>query len=97
VETYASWVEISGENERVISDSCFKSVIRVLHVSCIVLTLDETSQEAQSKYEVELETNSGISLDPVTGSIGPDGTATIHFKRDADAASKGATRISCKV
>jgi hypothetical protein len=69
----------------------------VLRFSCTGLTLDETLQEAQSKYEVELETDSGISLDPVTGTIGPDGTATIHFKRDANATSQGATRVSCKV
>lgn len=69
----------------------------MLCFSCTALTLDGTSQEAQSKYEVELESDSGISLDPVTGSIGPDGTATIHFKRDTDASSKGATRVSCKV
>lgn len=55
------------------------------------------SKEAQSKYEVELETDSGIILDPPTGIIGQDGTATIHFKRDPTSASKGATRVSCKV
>lgn len=63
----------------------------------IILALDETTQEAQSKYEVEVETDSGITLDPPTGTIGQDGTATIHFKRDPNSGSKNATRVSCKV
>lgn len=55
------------------------------------------SNEAQSKYEVELEMDSGVTLDPATGTIGPDGNAIIHFKRDLNSASKFTTRVSCKV
>lgn len=54
-------------------------------------------QEAQSKYEIELEADSGIVLEPATGTIGSDGKANIHFKRDPNSESKATTRVSCKV
>lgn len=53
-------------------------------------------QEAQSKYEVDMESD-GVTVEPPIGILGSDGNATIYFKRDPNLSINGTTRVSCKV
>lgn len=53
------------------------------------------SKEARSKFNVETEPESALSIDPYDGYLSPEGFASLHFKRSSPAASLG--RISCKV
>ncbi|XP_022961409.1 protein SUPPRESSOR OF QUENCHING 1, chloroplastic isoform X3 [Cucurbita moschata] len=53
------------------------------------------SKEARSKFIVETEPESALSIDPSDGYLSPDGFANLRFRRSSPAASLG--RISCKV
>ncbi|TYK10299.1 NHL repeat-containing protein 2 isoform X1 [Cucumis melo var. makuwa] len=53
------------------------------------------SKEARSKFNVETEPETALSIDPSDGYLSPEGFASLHFKRSSPAASLG--RISCKV
>ncbi|XP_038878874.1 protein SUPPRESSOR OF QUENCHING 1, chloroplastic [Benincasa hispida] len=53
------------------------------------------SKEARSKFNVETEPESALSIDPSDGYLSPEGFASLHFKRSSPTASLG--RISCKV
>lgn len=52
-------------------------------------------QEARSKFSVEVEPENAAVVDPLDGSLSPDGTAVLHFKRSSPSATVG--RVSCKV
>ncbi|XP_071709747.1 protein SUPPRESSOR OF QUENCHING 1, chloroplastic [Rutidosis leptorrhynchoides] len=53
------------------------------------------SKEARSKFSVEMEPENAADVDPLDGSLGPDGTAVLHFKRSSPSPTLG--RVSCKV
>ncbi|PWA90389.1 haloacid dehalogenase-like hydrolase family protein [Artemisia annua] len=53
------------------------------------------SKEAQSKFSVEVEPENAAVVDPLDGSLSPDGTAVLHFKRSSPSATVG--RVNCKV
>ncbi|BFG36805.1 hypothetical protein CerSpe_230790 [Prunus speciosa] len=53
------------------------------------------SKEARSKFSVETEPETAISIDPLDGYLSPEGSAILHFKRPSPSASLG--RINCKV
>ncbi|GAB2287271.1 Protein SUPPRESSOR OF QUENCHING 1, chloroplastic [Dionaea muscipula] len=53
------------------------------------------SKEARSKYSVETEPENAIVIEPSEGTLGPQGSAILHFKRDSPSASLA--RINCKV
>jgi DNA-binding beta-propeller fold protein YncE len=53
--------------------------------------------EAQSKFEADVEQDSGVSIVPASGNIGPDGRAKLQFSRIPGSSNSGNTRISCKV
>lgn len=52
-------------------------------------------QEARSKFSVEVEPEDAAVVDPLDGSLSPDGTAVLHFKRSSPSATVG--RVNCKV
>ncbi|XP_008246083.1 PREDICTED: NHL repeat-containing protein 2 [Prunus mume] len=53
------------------------------------------SKEARSKFSVETEPETAVSIDPLDGYLSPEGSAILHFKRPSPSASLG--RINCKV
>ncbi|XP_078159689.1 haloacid dehalogenase-like hydrolase family protein isoform X1 [Carex rostrata] len=53
------------------------------------------SKEARSKFEVDIEPASAVELEPSSGYLNPDGSASIYFKRASPSPSTG--RINCKV
>ncbi|KAJ4825096.1 Protein SUPPRESSOR OF QUENCHING 1, chloroplastic [Turnera subulata] len=53
------------------------------------------SKEARSRFTVETEPENVMVMDPSEGYLGPEGTATLHFKRSSPSASTG--RINCKI
>ncbi|GKA57695.1 NHL repeat-containing protein 2, partial [Tanacetum coccineum] len=53
------------------------------------------SKEARSKFSVEVEPENAAVVDPLDGSLSPDGTAVLHFKRSSPSATVG--RVNCKV
>nr|XP_043614411.1 protein SUPPRESSOR OF QUENCHING 1, chloroplastic [Erigeron canadensis] len=53
------------------------------------------SKEAPSKFSVEIEPEDAAIVDPLDGSLSPDGTARLHFKRSSPSATMG--RVNCKV
>ncbi|KAM2468598.1 hypothetical protein FF1_010260 [Malus domestica] len=53
------------------------------------------SKEARSKFSVETDPETAVSIEPVDGYLSPEGSATLHFKRPSPSASMG--RINCKV
>lgn len=54
-------------------------------------------QEAQSKFEVDVEPDGSVSIEPMNGIIGNDGRAKLRFSRSSNDSSSGSVRISCKV
>ncbi|KAG6555690.1 hypothetical protein Mapa_002927 [Marchantia paleacea] len=53
--------------------------------------------EAQSKFEVDVEPDGSVSIEPMNGIIGPDGRAKLRFSRSSNYSGSGSVRISCKV
>ncbi|KAK9735763.1 hypothetical protein RND81_04G226100 [Saponaria officinalis] len=53
------------------------------------------SKEARSKFNVDIEPEDALVIEPLDGSLSPDGSATLHFRRGTPSASM--SRISCKV
>ncbi|XP_034222109.1 protein SUPPRESSOR OF QUENCHING 1, chloroplastic isoform X2 [Prunus dulcis] len=53
------------------------------------------SKEARSKFSVETEPETAVSMDPLDGYLSPEGSAILHFKRPSPSVSLG--RINCKV
>ncbi|XP_020212147.1 protein SUPPRESSOR OF QUENCHING 1, chloroplastic isoform X2 [Cajanus cajan] len=53
------------------------------------------SKEARSRFSVDIEPEDAVNIDPLDGSLSPEGSATLHFKRSSNSASMG--RINCKV
>ncbi|BBN12735.1 phosphoglycolate phosphatase [Marchantia polymorpha subsp. ruderalis] len=53
--------------------------------------------EAQSKFEVDVEPDGSVSIEPMNGIIGNDGRAKLRFSRSSNDSSSGSVRISCKV
>ncbi|KAI3858545.1 hypothetical protein MKX03_005593 [Papaver bracteatum] len=53
------------------------------------------SKEARSKFIVELEPENSVVIEPLDGTLSPDGSASLHFKRLS--ASPAVGRIYCKV
>ncbi|KAK2419036.1 bifunctional riboflavin kinase/FMN phosphatase [Trifolium repens] len=53
------------------------------------------SKEARSRFSVDIEPEDAVNIDPLDGFLGPEGSATLHFKRSSNSASMG--RINCKI
>ncbi|KAI3982644.1 hypothetical protein MKX01_031383 [Papaver californicum] len=53
------------------------------------------SKEACSKFTVELEPENSMVIEPLDGTLSPDGSASLHFKRPSTSPAMG--RIFCKV
>ncbi|MCL7028124.1 hypothetical protein MKW94_020339 [Papaver nudicaule] len=53
------------------------------------------SKEARSKFTVELEPENSVVIEPLDGTLSPDGSASLHFKRSSTSPAVG--RIYCKV
>ncbi|CAM6081683.1 unnamed protein product [Calypogeia fissa] len=53
--------------------------------------------EAQSRYEADVEQDSGVAIEPASGNIGPDGRVKLQFSRVPGTLSSSNVRISCKV
>ncbi|KVH92080.1 HAD-like domain-containing protein [Cynara cardunculus var. scolymus] len=53
------------------------------------------SNEARSKFSVEIEPEDAAVVDPLDGNLSPDGTAILHFRRSAPSATL--SRVNCKV
>ncbi|KAL3690719.1 hypothetical protein R1sor_004370 [Riccia sorocarpa] len=53
--------------------------------------------EAQSKFEVDIEPDGSVTIEPMSGIIRPDGRAKLTFSRSSDKSDTASARISCKV
>ncbi|XP_068662112.1 protein SUPPRESSOR OF QUENCHING 1, chloroplastic [Aristolochia californica] len=53
------------------------------------------SKEAQSKFDVEIEPESSVVVEPSSGFLSPEGSAALHFKRSSPSPATG--KINCKV
>ncbi|OVA13591.1 NHL repeat [Macleaya cordata] len=53
------------------------------------------SKEARSKFNVELEPENAVVIEPSDGNLSPEGSASLHFRRSSTSPSLG--RINCKV
>ncbi|KAJ8511102.1 hypothetical protein OPV22_001536 [Ensete ventricosum] len=53
------------------------------------------SKEARSKFDVETDPADVINIEPTNGEFSPDGSATVHFRRNSASPVMG--RINCKV
>jgi hypothetical protein len=61
----------------------------------LTTVLEIPLQEARSRFSVDIEPEDAVNIDPLDGFLGPEGSATLHFKRSSNSASMG--RINCKV
>jgi len=52
-------------------------------------------QEAQSKFDVEVDPTEAVNIEPSSGVINSEGSASLHFKRTSSSPAAG--RINCKV
>lgn len=59
------------------------------------LTFIVNLQEAQSKFEVEIDPTDAINIEPLNGIINLEGSASLHFTRTSSSPVTG--RINCKV
>ncbi|CAJ1869566.1 unnamed protein product, partial [Sphenostylis stenocarpa] len=50
--------------------------------------------EARSRFNVDIEPEDAVNIEPLDGFLNPEGSATLHFKRTSNSASMG--RINCK-
>lgn len=53
------------------------------------------SKEARSKFNVETQPDDAVVIEPLDGTLSPEGSATLHFTRSTPSGSLG--RINCKV
>ncbi|CAD5196877.1 unnamed protein product [Musa acuminata subsp. malaccensis] len=53
------------------------------------------SKEARSKFDVETDPVDVINIEPINGEFSPDGSASVHFRRNSASPVMG--RINCKV
>ncbi|PIA44027.1 hypothetical protein AQUCO_01800233v1 [Aquilegia coerulea] len=53
------------------------------------------SKEARSKFNVEIEPENVVDVQPMDGNLSPEGSASLHFKRLSSTPAMG--RINCKV
>ncbi|XP_058082799.1 protein SUPPRESSOR OF QUENCHING 1, chloroplastic isoform X2 [Magnolia sinica] len=53
------------------------------------------SKEAQSKFDVDIEPDNGVVVEPSKGVLSPEGSVSIHFRRSTSSPAMG--RINCKV
>lgn len=61
----------------------------------IIVEFILNKQEARSKFEVDIEPANTIELEPFSGNLSPDGSASVYFKRVSPSPANG--RINCKV
>ncbi|KAI3944972.1 hypothetical protein MKW92_051069 [Papaver armeniacum] len=66
-----------------------------LHLKLSVPEGYHFSKEARSKFTVELEPENSVVIEPLDGTLSPDGSASLHFKRPSTSPAVG--RIYCKV
>ncbi|KAF2538785.1 hypothetical protein F2Q68_00019914 [Brassica cretica] len=53
------------------------------------------SKEARSKFVVDVEPEDAVTVDPLEGVLGPEGSTVLHYRQSSTSASIG--KISCKV
>ncbi|XP_010414996.1 PREDICTED: NHL repeat-containing protein 2-like [Camelina sativa] len=53
------------------------------------------SKEARSKFVVDVEPENEVAIDPMEGSLSPEGSTMLHFRQSSTSAS--VVKISCKV
>ncbi|KAK9067481.1 hypothetical protein SSX86_014811 [Deinandra increscens subsp. villosa] len=53
------------------------------------------SKEARSRFSIEIDPEDAAVVEPLDGSLNPDGTAILHFKRSSPSAIT--SRVNCKV
>ncbi|CAF1727856.1 unnamed protein product [Brassica napus] len=53
------------------------------------------SKEAPSKFVVDVEPEDAVTVDPLEGLLGPEGSTVLHYRQSSTSASIG--KISCKV
>ncbi|XP_077218341.1 haloacid dehalogenase-like hydrolase family protein isoform X2 [Tasmannia lanceolata] len=53
------------------------------------------SKEARSKFDVEIESANAVIIEPMDGTLGPEGSASLRFRRSSSSPAMG--RINCKV
>ncbi|KAF8098287.1 hypothetical protein N665_0269s0013 [Sinapis alba] len=53
------------------------------------------SKEARSKFVVDVEPEDAVTVEPLDGILGPEGSTVLHYRQSSTSASIG--KISCKV
>ncbi|KAJ0231573.1 Protein SUPPRESSOR OF QUENCHING 1, partial [Hirschfeldia incana] len=53
------------------------------------------SKEARSKFVVDVEPEDAVTVEPLEGIVGPEGSTVLHYRQSSTSASVG--KISCKV
>uniref|UniRef100_M4EGL8 Thioredoxin domain-containing protein n=1 Tax=Brassica campestris TaxID=3711 RepID=M4EGL8_BRACM len=53
------------------------------------------SKEARSKFVVDVEPEDAVTVEPLEGILGPEGSTVLHYRQSSTSASVG--KISCKV
>ncbi|KAI7736671.1 hypothetical protein M8C21_009136, partial [Ambrosia artemisiifolia] len=53
------------------------------------------SKEARSRFSVDIDPENAAVVEPLDGTLSPDGTASLHFKRSSS--SPITSRVSCKI
>lgn len=66
---------------------------RIIFISG-TLNLSYLMQEARSKFNVETQPDDAVVIEPLDGTLSPEGSATLHFTRSTPSGSLG--RINCK-
>ena len=66
-----------------------------IYIQCFVNTLLGCAQEARSKFVVDVEPEDAVTVDPLEGVLGPEGSTVLHYRQSSTSASIG--KISCKV
>lgn len=61
----------------------------------LVITLLGCVQEARSKFVVDVEPEDAVTVEPLEGILGPEGSTVLHYRQSSTSASIG--KISCKV
>ncbi|KAG6467384.1 hypothetical protein ZIOFF_074789 [Zingiber officinale] len=67
----------------------------IFNLSVLVPEGYHFSKEARSKFDVETDPTNAINIEPVTGNLSPEGSASLKFRRNSPSAVMG--RINCKI
>ncbi|XP_020108187.1 uncharacterized protein LOC109724010 isoform X3 [Ananas comosus] len=89
-------LELKGVQPPSSKPKSLKRLRRRLSADTKVIKVDGgSSKEARSKFDVEIEPANTVDIDPLSGYLNPDGSASLHFRRISPLPAMG--RINCKV